>query len=306
MRLLCAPSLAGIILAGSLTLLSAAGPSIGVAMASGVFRVNRSEVKGNASLFEGAEIATGKASSKLRINGGARLEIGTESQARVYADRAVIEKGAGQLESPSPYSLEARSIRISTADPKAIARVQLDGSDAVLVSAVNGPVRVTNGAGQLLARLAPGRNLRFLQTAQADTYEITGCLLKKGGKTIVVDQTTSQFFELRGADRSADFGNRVTVKGRGVFGATPVAGAAALIDATSVALVAPGGCLATASALGADSTAPVTSPGAQTAPKPAGPAGEGGANKAVIAGVVIGGGAAAGIGIALSGGNKSN
>lgn len=292
------------ILIGSLTLLPAAGPSIGVAMASGPFRVNRSEVKGNASLFDGAEVSTSKVSSKLRINGGAKIEIGTESQARVYANRAVIEKGAGQVESSSPYTIEARTLHIATADAKAIARVQLVGSDAVLVSAVNGPVRVTNGAGQLLARLAPGGNLRFLpQSAASDAYEVTGCLLKKAGKTIVVDQTTGQYFEVRGAERSTEYGNRVTVKGKAVPGTTPVLGASAVIASDSLTLMAPGGCLATSSAVGADAAAPT--PASTTAAKPA-PASGGGANKAVIAGVIIGGGAAAGIGLALGGGSKSN
>ena len=303
MRRLTVQGLIALLVVTSLTSGFAANASIGIAIASGPFRVNQSAVKGNASLFEGSEVATDRASSKLRMNGGARLEIGTDSRARVYGDHVVLENGAGQLEAGTPYRIEARTLRISTASAKSIARVQLSGADAVLVSALNGPVSVTGSGGQLLAKLEPGNNLRFVPQASApDSYEVTGCLLRKGGKAIIVDETTNQFFEVRGADRSTEFGNRVTVKGRGVTGVTPLAGASAMIDAQTIALVAPGGCLATAAALGADAPAPPGGTGTQqTPPTPK----SGGANKAVIAGVVIGGGAAAGLGLALAGGNKS-
>ena len=304
MRRLTVQGLIALLVIGSLTGGLAANASIGIAMASGPFRVNQSAVKGNASLFEGSEVVTERASSKLRMNRGARLEIATDSRARVFGDHVVLENGAGQLETGTEYRIEARTLRISTAGAKSIARVQLSGADAVPVSAVNGPIRVTNSAGQLLAKLEPGGNLRFLPQASAsDAYEVTGCLLKKGGRAIVVDQTTNQFFEVRGADRSTEFGNRVTVKGRGVTGATPLAGASAVIDAQSITPVAPGGCLATASALAADPPTPPPGTGTQQTPQTA--TTSGGANKAVIAGVLIGGGAAAGVGLALAGGNKS-
>ena len=304
MRRLTVQGLIALLVVTSLTTGLAANAAIGIAIASGPFRVNQSAVKGNANLFEGSEVATERASSKLRMNGGARLEIGVDSRARVYGDHVVLENGAGQLETGTPYRIEARTLRISTAGAKSIARVQLSGADAVLVSALNGPIRVTNSVGQLLAKLEPGNNLRFVpQAAAPDSYEVTGCLLRKGGKAIIVDETTNQFFEVRGADRSTEFGNRVTVKGRGVTGVTPLAGASAMIDAQSIALVAPGGCLATAAALGADAPAPPPGTGTQQVPQTAPKAG--GANKAVIAGVVIGGGAAAGLGLALAGGNKS-
>jgi hypothetical protein len=226
-----------------------------------------------------------------------RLEVGTHSQLKIFAARAVLEKGAGQVEARPEYSLEARSLRINAAGAKAIARVQLDGGDAIQVSAVNGPVRVSTSSGILLANLAAGRNLRFVpQAGAADAFEVTGCLLRKSGRFIIVDQTTGQVFELQGQDVAPQLGNRVLVRGVGVAGAEPPA-----IRVQSMAQVAPGGCLATASSVGADPPPGAVATG-QPTPK-AEPSK--GVNKAVIAGVIIGGGAAAGIGIAMAGKNKS-
>lgn len=303
-----------VIVIGSLTATQAAGPSIGIAMASGPFEINHSMVQGNASLFEGSEIRTSVASSKLRINGGARLEIGTDSLVKVYGTHTVLEKGAGQLEGGDAYRLEARTMQISGAAPKAIARVQLDGDNAVLVSALNGAVRVMNAKGIMLAKVPAGANLRFQQGGgAADAVDISGCLLKKSGKAIIVDMTVNQIFELQRADQSKDFGNRVTIKGKVVEGSSTVTGVTQIVAAENVTPLAPGGCLATAAAIGADpleapkptpTATPVTTSG-KPAKKPEAAATSGGTNKAVIAGVIIAGGAGAGIVVALASKSKS-
>ena len=290
-----------LLLTGCLTYGLAAGPSIGIVMADGKFQVDHSEVQGNASLFDGSEVTTIDASSKLRIRNGARLELGTGSDVRIFANHAVLERGAGQVQGAPAYPLEALKMRISGEVPKAIARVRVEGTEAIVVSAVNGPVRVLNPAGVLVASIAPGRNLRFEpQAAASDNFEITGCLLKKMGKVIIVDQTTTQVFELRGVSANDQLGNRVQVKGIAAPNATPMEGARQVVVAQSVTLVAPGGCLATAASVGADPL-----PGSTAVPAATGPATSRGPNKAVIAGVAIGGAAAIGLGVALSSSNKS-
>lgn len=285
--------------AGWVSASAIAAPAIGVAFAGGPFRIDRALVTGNASLFEGSEIVTEEASSKLRLNGGARLEIGSESEMRVFADRAVLAKGAGQVEASPAYRLEALSLQVSGAKPKAIARVRVDGN-TIVVAAFNGPVRVSTSAGRLVAMLSPGRNLRFQPGGSAeDSFVISGCVLRKAGRYIIVDATSSQIFELRGgADLARALGNRVTVKGTEVAGAQPMDGAAHLIDVQSVTDVAPGGCLATAAGVGADPP-----PGATAVPRSV-PAAKG-SNKAVIIGVVVAAAGGGGAALALSQSNKS-
>jgi len=289
-----------LLLTGCMTHALAAGPSIGIAMANGRFQIDRSEVQGNASVFDGSEITTLDASSKLRMKNGARLELGASSGAKIFSNYAVLERGAGQVEGAPAYPLEALKLRISGTVPKAIARVRLDGTAAVVVSAVNGPVRVLNPYGLLIANVAAGRNLRFEpQGGASDAFEITGCLLKKVGRLIIVDQTTNQVFEVRGLESTDQLGNRVLLKGTTVAGATPQEGAQQVIAARSVTPVAPGGCLATAASVGASPP-----PGSTAVPVEAPTAG-GGPNKAVILGVVVGGAAAVGIAVALSSSSKS-
>jgi hypothetical protein len=290
--------LIALILVTSLTNAIAADASIGIAMASGPFQINRVDVLGNANLFDGSEVRTHDASSKLRVNGGVKLELAMDSQAHVYAQKTVLERGSGQVEGPPYYALEALTLRASAAGTKAIARVSLEGSNAVQISAVNGPVRVTTRSGALVANLANGRSLRFVpQAGAADAFEATGCLLKKTGAFVLVDQTTNQVFEIRGLDLATALGNRVTVKGASLAQAQPVAGAAQVIQGTSSTPVAPGGCLATAASIGADplpgtSVSPVATPTK-------------GPNKAIILGVLIAGGGGAAIALGLSGKNKS-
>lgn len=277
----------------------AAETAIGIAMASGPFKINHSEVKGNASLFEGSEVTTAAASSKLRISGGARLELGTYSQAKVYAGRTILEKGSGQIEGAPGYGIEARTLRIAAADPKSIARVQFESDRAIRVSAVNGPVRITTASGLLVARVSTGNNLRLEPQTESSGFDVTGCVLKKRGQFILVDQTTNQVFEIRGLDLNSALGNREEVKGVSVADGKPVDGATQVIQGSSHSLVAPGGCIAVATSVGADPLPGATlSPAAPAAAK-AGP------NKAVILGVIVGGGAAAGAALAL-GSSKSS
>jgi hypothetical protein len=293
-------SLVAIVLVGLVPAAQAAEVPIGIAVAGGQFRVDRAEVNGNASVFDGSEVSTSAASSKVRLNNGVRLELGAQSQFKVFGTHALLEQGAGQIQGGSRYRIEARELRVAP-ESKSIARVRLDGSGGVLVSALRGPVKVSNASGMMLARLAPGRSLHFQQAAVPDSYEVTGCLLKKMGRAVILDQTTDQVLEVRGIDDSTEFGNRVTIKGKSVALLEPVEGATVVITAQSVTRVAPGGCLAAASAIGADSPGPTSvTPGTSGTP----PTG-GGVNKAVIAGVAIAGAAAAGLAVALGGGSKS-
>ena len=242
-------SVVALIVAGAVVNAMAAGP-IGVAMANGAFQVNRSEVLGNASLFEGTEVKTAGASSKLRMNGGARLEIGTDSQAKIYGKRMVLEQGAGQVESAS-YTMEARTLRI-TPDGQAIARVQLVG-DQVLVSSHSGIVRVSNAEGRLVARVSPRASFYFRpQAAAPEAFDVTGCVLKIRGTFIMVDGTTNQVFELRGMDLAAVLGSRAEIKGKAETEPKAIAEAIGAIHVESSTLQAPGGCLAVGASVGAD------------------------------------------------------
>ena len=277
-------------LVGILAWASAPGRVIGIARANGSFRVDNSRVAGNTTLFDGATVETEEASGRLQLQKGTRVELASESRVKVFDNRTVLDAGLGELQTSSGYQIEARSLRIATAGANSVARVRLDGEKAVLVAAVKGPVRVFNQAGLLVANVAANTTLRFEpQAGSQDAFEISGCLLRKAGKLIVVDQTTNQIVEVRGdaAQLAAQAGNRVQIKGVADRSAQAVAGASLVIQVTAIEQVGLGGCLAAAASAGAD---PVGRAPAAAAEAPGG-------HGALIAGVAVlgAGGAIAGV-----------
>ena len=254
MRKLPAPTLMLLSLACTVTSLTAATSAIGLATADGSFQVNTTKVWGNTTLFDGCVIETANAPSRLKLNNGARLRLATDSRATVRGSRLVLEKGSGQLESAAA-SIEARSLHIAPAAAGALARVQLSGSRQVLVAAVRGTVRVTNSGGLLVASLNAGNSLTFdPQAGAAGPTKISGCLLRKDGKLVVVDQTTNVTFEVQGPGLDKEVGNRVEISGAADAGSPSVAGASQLINMQNVTRAATGGCASVAKAAGADGT----------------------------------------------------
>ena len=285
-------SLISLILVGSLTVSQAAGPALGVAIAKGNFHIDGSPVSDNATLFGGATIETGQASSRLQLSSGARIELAPQSRAKVFGDHLRLEKGLGEL-AAKDYQIEAQSLRIATDEPTAVARVRIESARSVLVTAVNGPVRVYNEIGLLVANVRPGMALAFEpQAASPTSSERSGCLLRSkedSSKYILVDQVANVTVEVRGAGLAEQVGNQVKITGTAFRSAVPVAGAAQVIQAGAVEVVAQGGCVLTTGAAAAGG-----------APRTGGIS-----NGAKIAiAVVAVGGAAGGI-VAASGGSKS-
>src|SRR5579859_6145249 len=169
--------LISLILVGYLTISQAAGPALGFAIAKGSFQIDGASVSGNATLFGGATIETGEASSRLQFSNGARVELAPRSRANIFSDHLALEKGWGEL-AARKYRIEARTLRVETNEAKSLARVSLEGSRDVLVTAMNGPVRVYNELGLLVANIRPGLAMSFQPQAAAPTSsERTGCLM---------------------------------------------------------------------------------------------------------------------------------
>jgi len=293
-----ARSLISLILAGSLSIGQGAGPALGVAIAKGGFQIDGASVSDNATLFGGATIETERASSRLQLSSGARIELAPRSRGKVFGDHMTLEKGTGELAAKN-YQIEAQTLRIATDATPSLARVSIQGPKSVLVTAVIGPARVYNEIGLLVANVRPGMALEFEPQAGSPTAsDRSGCLLRSkedSSKFILVDTTANVTVELRGEGLAEQVGNQVKITGTAFRSATPVAGAAQVIQVSSVELVTKGGCGAT----------PVTS--AQPSPtRPAGQKAGGMSNGAKVAiAVVAVGGAAGGIVAATSGGSKS-
>src|SRR5205085_4547519 len=88
----------------------------------------------------------------------------------------------------------------------------------------------------------------------------TGCMVYKDGRLLVQDQDTQEVIEVSGTNLAANVGNRVAVRGSTSNVRAAVAPATSVMNVTSVAIVAQGGCLSVAATLEAKTEMPVAVP----------------------------------------------
>jgi len=285
-------ALIALILVANLSLGMAASPAVGIVTARGSFTIDNSRIAGNATLFEGDQIETGRASSQLQLNNGARMQLAAESRGIVYRDRLVLERGSGRFEN---YGVEALSLRIRAEGGNTSADVAVH-KGRVEVAALNGPVRVTAANGVLLANVQAGRTLAFVPdaTATVAATTVTGCLESAGGKYLLTDEASLVRFQILGAGIAKDVGHRVHILGSVV----PVPDSLSQIKSTTVKTLAnkcshrktaAAAAGVGAAGAGAGSAGGATAAGVGTAI----------ATKAVIAGVIVAG-AAAGTAVAVT------
>lgn len=273
--------------------LPAATNPIGMALSNGSFRVDHSRVWGTTTLFDGSMIETESSLSELHITGGGEMRLGAASKATIYQHKLVLDHG--QLESAPNYEVQANSLHIVASGPDGLARVQVQNARNVMVAAVRGAVRVSNASGMLVANVEAGKtlNLEPQNAGAAAPTRVTGCLLSKGGKTVIAEQTANVILELRGTGLDKELGNRVEINGTPET-STSAAGASQVIRVLNLHRLAAGGCSEVAKKIGA--VIPAGSAGAAAASAAAAPAAAagsaaGGVGAGTIA--IIGGVAAA-------------
>ena len=285
-------SLIALTLVANLSLGMAAAPAVGIVTAGGRFTIDDSSIAGNATLFEGNRIETGKISSRLQLNAGARMQLAAESSGVVYGDRLVLQKGSSRLENAGTYRVEALSLRISPA--AGAAQVSLRRAGVVQVAALAGPVRVTTANGVLLANLETGRTVDFTPgEGPAAPTTVTGCLESASGKFLLTDEVSLVRFEVMGAGMEKEAGHRVQVDGT----VTPVPDSMSQIQSSSVKQLSKK-CssrskVAAAAGVGAAGAGAAGAGAAGTGAATGGGIGAAIAAHAVIAGVIVAGAATA-------------
>ncbi len=287
--------------------------AIGVVTASGHFVLDRSEVWGNATLFDGGKIETSTASSEAALRNGVKIQLASASSATVGENQLTLTKGTGQVSATEDYQVAAGGLAIRSASGASRVRVSWLAGGTVEVTALSGAARVANRTGLVLASIPAGRRMDFAMQAASGVVTRSGCLLYKDGKFLLQDQNTQEVLEIRGDGLTPQVGNRVTITGAtsALRPALPIA--TGLLNASSVALQGTGGCLSVAAAL--DAQTEVTNPVAGNAPNQpaAAPAKEpvpapksGGMSTGAKIGIIVvvaGGGAGAAIALA---GKKSS
>jgi hypothetical protein len=279
----------------------AATPPIGIVTASGHFTLDRSQVWGNATVFEGSLVETGSASSEVALRNGAKMQLGKDSRARILANRIVLEKGIGQISAPESFEVNAGNLRIHMDG-----RLRVSVGDRVQIASLSGSTRVSSASGILLAAIPAGRLMNFDPQAANGSVTRTGCLMFKDNHYIVQDEDTQEVVELSGGQNlNSQLGNRVEIKGTASSAKPAVTIATLVVNVASMTPKSTGGCLSVASALGAQVDAPgagATAPAAQTTQGGGGGLSTGA--KVAIIGAIAGGGAVAAI--VLATGKKSS
>jgi hypothetical protein len=278
----------------------AASPAIGIVTASGHFTLDRSQVWGNATVFEGSIVETGAASSEVALRNGAKLQLAKDSRARILSDRIVIEKGIGQISAPESFEVNAANLRIHTDG-----RLRVNLSEGVQIASLLGSTRVSSASGILLAAIPAGRAMSFSPQGANGTVTRTGCLMFKDNHYILQDENTQEVVELSGSQAlNAQLGNRVEITGTAATTKPAVSVATLVVNVAGVTLKSSGGCLSVATNLGAQTEAPNVPTAPETAaqtPKSGGGLSTGAKVAIIVA--VAGGGAGAAIALA---GKKSS
>ena len=162
----------------------AAPAAIGIATAKGSFRVDDAYVAGNATLFEGTAVETGKTTSELNLS-KANIVMATDSRGRVFQDRLILDKGKVQWVG-SNFQTLAGEILIVGAASGSKALVERRG-ETVQVASLAGTVNVFSSTGESLMAVGAGTAYDFTPEPQGavpgdkkDTA--TTSTAKKGGK----------------------------------------------------------------------------------------------------------------------------
>ena len=264
--------------------------------------LDRSQVWGNATVFEGSTIETGPASSQIALRNGVKLQLARDSRARILADRVVMEKGIGQVSSTDGFEVNAANLRI-----RSTGRLRVNLGQNVEVASLLGSARVASASGMLLATIPAGRMMSFAPQAANGTVTRTGCLLFKDNHFIMQDENTQEVVEVTGQNFVSQVGNRVEITGTASTEKPSVTIATLRINVASLTPKSSGGCLSVASTLNAQSeVTPSSSPagGAQPAATEA-PKGGGLSTGAKVAIIVAVAGGGAGAAIALAGKKSS-
>jgi len=285
----------------------AAAPSLGIVTASGYFTLDRSEIWGNATLFDGGNLQTGSASSQAILRNGVKIQLASASSATVNENRLTLTKGTGQVAASENYEVNAGGLSVRSTSGTGRLRVGWSADGRIEVTALAGAARVANETGAILASIPAGRSMRFAtQAAASGTVTRVGCLLYKDGRFLIQDQDTQEVVEVTGNNLAPNVGNRVRAPGTASAARPALTIATSVLNTNTVTLQRPGGCLSVAATLGAQTEVTgATATGTPTTPatKGASKAGMSTGAKVAIVAVVAGGGA--GAAIALAGGKKS-
>src|ERR1051325_5711402 len=138
-------SIFSLIASGCLLVAGAVPNSIGFVRSTGDFRVDGSTVRGNSTLFDGSVIETVTARSVVQLDIG-QLTLAPASRARIFHDRAILEKGAALLRDTDKLVFEANTLQVAPSAKDSVLQVDVQSPSRIAVSARSGSAQVRNAS----------------------------------------------------------------------------------------------------------------------------------------------------------------
>ncbi len=193
----------------------AASKHIGIAMGKGDIRVDKTSMKGNATLFSGAVVETGDAVSSLLLSSGAEYQLGPQSQARIFEDKLVLDRGTAELLNGGHGSLAVGLVSIRAGEGGSLLRVTRSSEGFSEVAALRGAASLYSPSGELIASIPTGLGLAFdpQSAGAAPPVKIHGLVRVDNGRYFLTDCQSGKAMELTGEDLGRWVGKAVEVSG---------------------------------------------------------------------------------------------
>lgn len=188
--------------------------SIGTASARGDIRVDNYPVAGNATLFNGSVVETEQATADLRMNKGTKITLSSGSRGTLYSDHLVLQKGESELAASDSFQLQANGMHVIPNEPNARGVVTIRDGKTIEVASLSGSFGVSSEHGVMLANVHPGRTVSFAMQDGANPSEFYGVGLvtfENGTYYLTTDEDVKYVLTCKDSHRYV--GDKVVVSG---------------------------------------------------------------------------------------------
>jgi len=191
--------------------------SIGTVTANGEINVDGSAIRSNSTLFNGSVVQTSAVRSDVRLADGSQLVLNPDSRMTLYRDHAVLEQGLTMQRNAGKHAVIANGLKVSSETPNGVVLVDIQNRSHMEVAARSGAADVRTPAGDLVARIEPGKALSFdtapAENVSASSIKIAGVLRPVAGHFVLTDALSGVTFQLQGSNLAAYSGTPVQVIG---------------------------------------------------------------------------------------------
>jgi hypothetical protein len=239
------------IFTGSCLVCVASSPAnIGFLVTSGQAVVDGAVLRGNSTLFPGNLVRAGDTASDIVLAAGTNLLLQPGGEARVFRDYGILQHGSAIQHGTHP--LVADGLSVASLSPQGAVLVDVQDASHLRILAKDSAAEVHNAAGQLVARLEPGKPFSFVVQAPpqqaapsngaaappAGTQMTVHGILRKDhpgryGHFLLTDLASKITYELQGAGLDDLVGASVEATGS-TFETPPAPGASQVLSISDV------------------------------------------------------------------------